>query len=37
MWGRERALDLLAEAGFSRVEIVEMDFDPFNRHFQCRP
>lgn len=37
MWGRERALELLAEAGFSRVELVAMDFDPFNRHFQCRP
>ncbi len=36
MWGRETAQAMLQEAGFSRVEVLTMDFDPFNIHFLCR-
>lgn len=36
MWGRETALAMLSEAGFTRVEVLTMDFDPFNIHFLCR-
>lgn len=36
MWGREKAEAMLREAGFSRVEIQEMEHDPFNLHFCCR-
>jgi ubiquinone/menaquinone biosynthesis C-methylase UbiE len=36
MWGRQRAERMLHEAGFSKVAVVEMDFDPFNLHYQCR-
>lgn len=37
MWGRQRAVKLLKQAGFSEVAVLEMDFDPFNLHYQCRP
>ncbi len=36
MWGEERALELLAEAGFTRVDVVDMPHDPFNSHYLCR-
>ena len=36
MWGRETAQAMLQKAGFSRVEVLTMDFDPFNIHFLCR-
>lgn len=36
MWGREKAVDMLREGGFDRVEVVEMEDDPFNLHFLCR-
>ena len=36
MWGRQKALEMLDEAGFDRVDIVPMDFDPFNDHYLCR-
>jgi len=36
MWGREKAEGLLREAGFDRIEILEMEKDPFNLHFLCR-
>jgi 2-polyprenyl-3-methyl-5-hydroxy-6-metoxy-1,4-benzoquinol methylase len=36
MWGRERALDMLRQAGFQCVETLEMPNDPFNLHFLCR-
>ncbi|MBL4849001.1 MAG: methyltransferase domain-containing protein [Planctomycetes bacterium] len=35
LWGRQRALDLLAEAGFE-VEVAEIPNDPFNVHYCCR-
>jgi SAM-dependent methyltransferase len=37
MWGRRQALELLAAAGFTKVTVVPMAHDPFNRHFFCRP
>ena len=37
MWGRQRALGLLSEAGFGRVDVEEIPNDAFNLHFYCRP
>ena len=36
MWGRERAVELLEKAGFSKVDPCEMAHDPFNLHYFCR-
>jgi len=36
MWGRERAVDMLHDAGFNRVEVIDIPDDPFNLHFMCR-
>jgi 2-polyprenyl-3-methyl-5-hydroxy-6-metoxy-1,4-benzoquinol methylase len=36
MWGREKAVAMLAEAGFSKVAVLEIPDDPFNLHFQSR-
>ena len=36
MWGRQQACELLAEAGFSDVQVLEMAHDPFNVHYFCR-
>jgi len=36
MWGREKAVALLKEAGFQKVQVLEMPDDPFNFHFFCR-
>lgn len=36
MWGRERAEEMLARAGFQQVDTLEMPDDPFNLHFFCR-
>jgi SAM-dependent methyltransferase len=35
MWGREKAVAMLKEAGFSRVEVRAIPDDPFNLHFYC--
>ena len=37
MWGRERALRLFADAGFSEVVIHTLDHDPQNAYYVCRP
>jgi len=37
MWGRQVAEKMLDRAGFSEVAVLEMAFDPFNLHYQCRP
>jgi 2-polyprenyl-3-methyl-5-hydroxy-6-metoxy-1,4-benzoquinol methylase len=37
MWGRERALDYMSRAGFSRVEVNELEHDIQNDYFVCRP
>ena len=36
MWGREKAVAMLQEAGFRRVAVEEIPKDPFNLHFFCR-
>ena len=33
MWGREKAVALLEEAGFKKVQVNEIPEDPFNLHF----
>lgn len=37
MWGRERALDYMRRAGFSRVGVHELEHDIQNDYFVCRP
>ncbi|UCF93842.1 MAG: class I SAM-dependent methyltransferase [Desulfobacterales bacterium] len=36
MWGREKAVKMLRDAGFRQVEVLEIPHDPFNLHFFCR-
>jgi hypothetical protein len=36
MWGREKAHNMLLEAGFSSVDEEEMVFDSFNLNYLCR-
>jgi SAM-dependent methyltransferase len=36
-WGEEKARELLAEAGFSTVEVSRVDGDPLNAYYVCRP
>ena len=36
MWGRERAVEMLNEAGFNTVEMKLIPEDTFNLHFLCR-
>lgn len=35
MWGQEKAVEMLKEAGFSEVQVMEIPEDPFNLHFLC--
>lgn len=35
MWGRQKALEMLEEAGFARVEVCDIPTDPFNTHYLC--
>jgi len=35
MWGREKAVEMLKDARFQRVQVLEMPEDPFNLHFFC--
>ena len=37
MWGEQKARELLAEAGFSSVEVHVLEHDPFNAYFVVRP
>lgn len=36
MWGRQKAVEMLKEAGFEQVDVVEIMDDPFNLHFLCK-
>ena len=36
MWGREKALELLGEAGFTGVEVRQAEGDPLNNYFVAR-
>ncbi|WP_421903321.1 class I SAM-dependent methyltransferase [Maridesulfovibrio sp.] len=35
MWGREKAVSMCREAGFSRVEVNDIPEDGFNSHYLC--
>ena len=35
MWGREKAVEMLENAGFKGIQVLEMPDDPFNLHFFC--
>lgn len=37
MWGEQKARELLAEAGFTSVDVHLLDHDPFNAYFVVRP
>ena len=36
-WGEEKARELLAEAGFTSVEVSRLEGDPLNAYYVCRP
>jgi len=36
MWGKEKALEMLAEAGFSNVNVEQPAHDPMNYYYICR-
>jgi ubiquinone/menaquinone biosynthesis C-methylase UbiE len=36
MWGREKAVAMLASAGFADIQVIEIQEDSFNLHFFCR-
>jgi hypothetical protein len=35
-WGEEQARELLAEAGFTSVEVASVEGDPMNAYYLCR-
>jgi len=37
MWGEHKARELLAEAGFTSVDVHQLEHDPFNAYFVVRP
>ena len=36
MWGHQKAKELLGEAGFEKILILDIPGDPFNFHFYCQ-
>ena len=36
-WGEEKAGELLAEAGFTSVDVSRVEGDPLNAYYVCRP
>ncbi len=36
MWGRQRAVKMLEEAGFKTVQVLDIPDDTFNLHFLCK-
>ena len=36
VWGEQKALELLDEAGFSNVEVKQVEGDIFNNYYICR-
>ena len=36
-WGEEKARELLAEAGFTAIEVSQVEGDPLNAYYVCRP
>ena len=37
MWGEQKARELLAEAGFGKVDMHLLDHDPFNAYYVVHP
>ena len=37
MWGEQKARELLAEAGFTSVDVHKLEHDPFNAYYVVRP
>ncbi|WP_153397630.1 class I SAM-dependent methyltransferase [Ornithinicoccus halotolerans] len=37
MWGRQQALQMLAEAGFRHIDPIDVEEDPFNTYYVARP
>lgn len=35
MWGREKAVQMIRQAGFKSVQVMDIPDDPFNLHFFC--
>ena len=35
MWGREKAVHMLKQAGFKKIQVLEIPDDPFNLHYLC--
>jgi len=35
MWGREKAMEMLHAAGFSKVDVLDLEFDTFNNCYVC--
>jgi hypothetical protein len=36
-WGEEKAREVLAEAGFTAIEVSRVESDPLNAYYVCRP
>jgi len=36
MWGYQKAVEMLEDAGFAQVEVLEIPTDSFNSHYFCR-
>jgi SAM-dependent methyltransferase len=36
-WGEEKARELLTEAGFTAIEVSQVEGDPLNAYYVCRP
>lgn len=36
MWGRQKAVKMLEQAGFEAVQVLNIPDDPFNLHFLCK-
>jgi hypothetical protein len=37
MWGKELAINMLKESGFSSVEVKELSHDPINYYYLAKP
>ncbi len=36
MWGHQKAVEMIEDAGFAKVEVLEIPTDSFNSHYFCR-
>ena len=37
MWGKEKAIEMLTEAGFSNIEIKQLPHEPINYFYIAKP